>query len=542
MEVHRPYDRAQASPAQGHKSSKSPSKRGKDGLTVDVTRLASSPGSRSQPNSKATKYTPSSSIAMDNSNAVACLDTDRRSSRRVERWLNEQQFFSTSRHTRSGSEDSGFWQPPTPKPDSFGAPSNPGLAYPNLAHCPPLFREREDDDDASTDSFVVVEEASTPTNDMPRPVFQVNGNDFTPPATPSTNTFRNTPTTTRTPSRPWRNINLPMTVPARLSSPGAHIALITAHQTPKKSVFRRLPLPDAFRPAAPAPTKVVLPSSENCRTSRQNQHKLDTSITPKASRYRLSSFSRTEAVKSLPGESSSPRPSTSTSSAATSTFVDNYPSNSTLAVPEEKVSASNRFRSRFALSLTKASQRLGASYAVPEKAGTLHNREFVGLESPSKASFVSQDATTSRSTFSSGSSPPSHSDIDTASYLAPSVAVKDPAATMKKKTASIFKERGNNGSTSALSVGRGTVFSSAAKRKKLVVSGLAKGDGAALEGLRKWCETFGELREISRLPNGDLLVDFKRAEVADTVCRISAQVFIDGVGSVFLSWCTGKKR
>lgn len=66
--------------------------------------------------------------------------------------------------------------------------------------------------------------------------------------------------------------------------------------------------------------------------------------------------------------------------------------------------------------------------------------------------------------------------------------MKDAGATLKKKTASIFKERGNNGSTSALSVSRGTVFSSAAKRKKLVVSGIARGDGPALEGLRKWCE------------------------------------------------------
>lgn len=67
------------------------------------------------------------------------------------------------------------------------------------------------------------------------------------------------------------------------------------------------------------------------------------------------------------------------------------------------------------------------------------------------------------------------------------------------------------------------------------------------------------------MPNGDLHVHFKKAEVADTVCfqyspilaihilteliinwaqvcRLRAKVYIAGVGSVYLSWYTGKKR
>jgi len=39
-----------------------------------------------------------------------------------------------------------------------------------------------------------------------------------------------------------------------------------------------------------------------------------------------------------------------------------------------------------------------------------------------------------------------------------------------------------------------------------------------------------------------LHVDFRRADVADTVCRVRAKVFIAGVGSVQLSWYTGDKR
>ncbi|KAI0296220.1 hypothetical protein BC826DRAFT_1103952 [Russula brevipes] len=55
------------------------------------------------------------------------------------------------------------------------------------------------------------------------------------------------------------------------------------------------------------------------------------------------------------------------------------------------------------------------------------------------------------------------------------------------------------------------------RKKKLVVSGIAKGDQARLEGVRKWCESFGEVNQITRMPNGDLHIDFRKAEVADTV-------------------------
>lgn len=55
-------------------------------------------------------------------------------------------------------------------------------------------------------------------------------------------------------------------------------------------------------------------------------------------------------------------------------------------------------------------------------------------------------------------------------------------------------------------------------------------------------QSFGEVRQILRMPNGDLVVSFQSAEVADTVCRVRAKVFINGVGSVQLSWTTEKKR
>jgi hypothetical protein len=80
------------------------------------------------------------------------------------------------------------------------------------------------------------------------------------------------------------------------------------------------------------------------------------------------------------------------------------------------------------------------------------------------------------------------------------------------------------------------------KKKKLVISGVGVNEVRKFEGVKRWCESFGEIRQISRAPNGDLHVDFRRADVADTVCRVRAKVFIAGVGSVQLSWYTGDKR
>ncbi|KAJ3511485.1 hypothetical protein NLJ89_g4070 [Agrocybe chaxingu] len=80
------------------------------------------------------------------------------------------------------------------------------------------------------------------------------------------------------------------------------------------------------------------------------------------------------------------------------------------------------------------------------------------------------------------------------------------------------------------------------KKKKLIVSGIGAAEVRKFEGVKRWCESFGEIRQISRMPNGDLQIDFRDPEVADTVCRVRAKVFIAGVGSVQLSWVAGHKR
>ncbi|KZV74868.1 hypothetical protein PENSPDRAFT_153408 [Peniophora sp. CONT] len=80
-------------------------------------------------------------------------------------------------------------------------------------------------------------------------------------------------------------------------------------------------------------------------------------------------------------------------------------------------------------------------------------------------------------------------------------------------------------------------------KRRLVVSGIGPGETQRTERLYQWACRFGEVREMVRAPNGrDLLIDFRRAEVADTVCRLNARVFIPDVGSVALSYTDTARR
>ncbi|KAF5388552.1 hypothetical protein D9757_004612 [Collybiopsis confluens] len=84
-----------------------------------------------------------------------------------------------------------------------------------------------------------------------------------------------------------------------------------------------------------------------------------------------------------------------------------------------------------------------------------------------------------------------------------------------------------------------TLLSKSSKKKRLIVSGIAPNDVRKFDGVRNWSEGFGEVSHIIRMPNGDLHVHFRSAEVADTVCRLRAKVYIVGCGSVNVSWTTG---
>ncbi|TFK56861.1 hypothetical protein OE88DRAFT_62916 [Heliocybe sulcata] len=64
------------------------------------------------------------------------------------------------------------------------------------------------------------------------------------------------------------------------------------------------------------------------------------------------------------------------------------------------------------------------------------------------------------------------------------------------------------------------------KKKKLVINGVEPGDARAMEAVRRWCESHGEVSRFQWKPDG-LHVHFRKASVADTV---SAVFFCDAAG------------
>lgn len=77
------------------------------------------------------------------------------------------------------------------------------------------------------------------------------------------------------------------------------------------------------------------------------------------------------------------------------------------------------------------------------------------------------------------------------------------------------------------------------KKRKLVVGGIPLNDTRRLDAIQRWCQvggvkyrymappnrfshkSFGEVDQITRMPNGDLHINFQKAEVADTVRTVS---------------------
>lgn len=70
------------------------------------------------------------------------------------------------------------------------------------------------------------------------------------------------------------------------------------------------------------------------------------------------------------------------------------------------------------------------------------------------------------------------------------------------------------------------------EKRKLVISGIEDGGkGKGEEAVRRWCEAFGEVRAFEKRGRGCLVVDFRKASVADTVIIFVCFV---GVGLISL--------
>lgn len=468
-------------------------------------------------------------------------DQTSKKTRRIERWLEEQEkhIFPLDAAARERIQKAA------------GTPSNPYLAYPNLSNHA-VIKENHKDDVASLRSFVIVEEDEPRETQYAGPSLtsgQDNVSGLEPPLTDllaatvvdTISASAHTPSSLRAP-RPasilsissWRNLPFTKTLPhprRSFSTPGEPIDLSTPPSTLRKASVsrRRSPIPLDFLNAE---------TSGNLRVEQVEEDNASLSImksfeTPRNSmRYRLSNLMKTHSNASPQGSevspsstaSSSPRPSTSASTTTTSVSIP-------IAVEDKKRSlrggSSIRFIPKFNISLSKASSR-----QVP-----------VTLSSPTQ------------STFSAGSLC-SQGDEAPPLPAIPSEFLYQVPLTRRTSNHSVFKEKKHSVSSSALStlsigsigsvpIGKTSSIlgtSTGARRRKLVVSGIEPDNVPAVQGLRRWCEGFGELRQINRMPNGDLIVDFKRADVADTVCRISARVHIADVGSVNLTWISGKRR
>ncbi|KAL5519270.1 hypothetical protein ACEPAH_953 [Sanghuangporus vaninii] len=452
---------------------------------------------------------------------------------RVESWLKEQQRINNSIDDSTRERIA----------KAAGTPCNPYLAYPGLSKCT-VWQDEEDDDILG--SFVIVEEDEPEeylgNHDSPNNFLEHTANKFlTTSATSYASSAR--PPSLR-PSRPasilsvspWRNLPFTKTLPVRRSSsaPGEPVDLSTPVGSLKiGSNRRRSPIPEDFlntgTSASSRPGKTAQNKSSNST--------LKAPSTPRSSvRKRLGNLMRpgTSPTVNLASPESkrtsgSPRPSTSasTKTATTSTAVENEFCSAHGGSPK-------RYLPKFNLNLSKPARQPA---------------ESVRLDSPTRSSF----------------SATLHHDEPVEPNPHPEELLSQPdlpfAPTLSKRRSqqNIFHDRRRNASSSALSTlsigsigtlasninGRASsVFSgsASAKKKRLVVSGIAPDDAAALQGLRRWCERFGELRQITRMPNGDLHIDFKRADVADTVCRISARVHIADVGSVNVSWTSGRRH
>ncbi|ESK87317.1 hypothetical protein Moror_5726 [Moniliophthora roreri MCA 2997] len=91
---------------------------------------------------------------------------------------------------------------------------------------------------------------------------------------------------------------------------------------------------------------------------------------------------------------------------------------------------------------------------------------------------------------------------------------------LKRKSLGLVLSSGEDGAISGSRLSLSSIRSRKAKKRRLVISGVAIGDEQAYEAVKDWCKTFGPLRQITRKPNGSLHVNFRDASVAETVCRL----------------------
>ncbi|KAL4241780.1 hypothetical protein ABKN59_000688 [Abortiporus biennis] len=411
----------------------------------------------------------------------------RRSASRIRRWVQDQQTIQSAEDPDTPPESPDC---ETPSPTSG---CHPYLAYPHL--CAPLVSRGPQDDNSASD-FVLVENSNvTFENQDFKNVTRKENASLPPTPRKRVHTLQ---TSNIFGSPPIRNIHLTFTH-SRKPSNSTTVTATTASNTPSRtSIFRRTTTSDStslvsgisstslgLRPGCATPTTET--------HSRHNGRSTWTSKRPSV----LGHFPISEGqLASLDDVMPLPRPSTSSRSSET-----------TFALNSDAIG--------------------GTGYMSPP--------------APPRLPFVNGGTIRSHSPGSMFRSSPSLWSLPTnATHM------NDPPDSTKI-IAKNHEEKASVRTSIRTHVGPSTGLSSLIasprrkKKRKLIISGVPLNDQRRYEGAKKWCESFGEIASFTRIANGDLHVDFRSAEVADTVCRLNAGVYISGVGSVGLSWFTGKK-
>ncbi|KAJ4472671.1 hypothetical protein C8R41DRAFT_589352 [Lentinula lateritia] len=445
------------------------------------------------------------------------LQPRRRRSSMLDKWIQEQQKLPSSPQST-----------PRASCNTLGPRGNPYLAYPGLG-IPQESRSRSGSV-ITLGSYDLVDDEDIPQGSIPEIPLS--------PSTPTSTAhkgFLGTPTSFRSLHNPFRSQS-----PARSSTPTAE----TAPRTPSRKPF--IPLNSRL--------------GQGSERSKPKQHNRSSSLSilnnpplspstsshmpepsPTPSKWRPSvlgyfSSSATSQVSFIPSETlyTPSRPSVSSNStvttttsitSATATAKNNDAPVTTARLPLNSGVASFRLprRSHADMLHVQSSNSVennvpNSSYARPSKGGSTR----IPLAPKSTVRIANSNVN------------PIHDDDEERS-LAPVHVAKHNA-----KPEIVFVASSKTNTLSKMSFA--ALSSKNNKKKRLIISGIASNDVRKFEGVKNWCESFGEVSHIIRMPNNDLHVHFRSADVADTVCRLRARVYIVGCGSVGVSWTTGNTK
>ncbi|KAH9898263.1 hypothetical protein C8Q73DRAFT_744305 [Cubamyces lactineus] len=412
--------------------------------------------------------------------------TPQRSSSRTYRWVEDQQHIGAA--TNSASAATTAPAPPT----TASAACHPYLAYPQLSAASLVKGNK--DTIRTVESYVFVDDdVAQPTERVPR------GRDARV-AEPASRTD--------TPSTPRKSLR---------ASQG-----IFHSGSPLRSLHLTF---TSRRPSAPASSapRAHSPGASSTSTFRRN---------PTASHSRGSSLSTANAIYQRSACTESPELSASPPKTTAWKFKRPSVAGHFSPAPEEEAEGIPPPRPSTSSSVTHSGSSTVYTRTSSDAPRKMH---FGSIRSHSSTTiFSSSPSLWSLPTDASHINDPPESQKVIARDRVLSASEGSSSATWKPSPAGVVPNIG--GVTSMLTSPRAR-----GRKRKLIISGIPPDDARRFDGVKKWCESFGELNSITRVHNGDLHVDFRKAEVADTVCRLNARVYIAGVGSVCLSWFTGKR-